>query len=178
MNLHPEVVGALVLVEPTPDDMFRREPQELERFERGPLEAVFDAVSSSRSLVGLQRLFSQKDPETSKWWVDKQLYRTVKHRRTATAESRAMPESCEQVLAARVPWGDIPLLLLFGQHTWSSADRGDIAWATELVGRSSRGRIKVVEGAGHGIPWERPEALVAAVDSIIPILGQTNDAPK
>ncbi len=180
MNVHPEVVAALVLIEPTPDDMFEREPQELERFERAPLAAVFDAISNSRPLVGLQQFWwdrRHREPETSKWWVEKRLYRTVKHQRTATAEWQAIPESCEQVQAAGIPWGDIPLVLSLGQLTWSSMEQADIAWARELVGRSSRGRIEVVEGAGHGIPWERGDAVVVAVDSIIRTLRQTNDSP-
>jgi pimeloyl-ACP methyl ester carboxylesterase len=186
MNLHPEVVAALVLVDATPDDLFQRIPRLVELFEPGPL----DASSSLRRLVGLHRLSIEQVPETDPTWVDRQLYQTVKHLRTAAAEWSGIPESAEQVRAARVPWGDIPLLVLVaGRYTppteWDltdaekSADKeANIAMYKETAGRSSHGRFEVVEGAGHGIPWERPEVVVAAVDSIIRILRQTKDSPR
>ena len=190
MNLHPEVVAGLVLVDITPDDMFQRTPRLLEEFEFSPLDAVFYAVSSLRPLVGLHRLSIEHVPETDPTWVDRQLYLTVKHMRTAAAEWRAMPESAEQVRAARTPWGDIPLVVLAaGRHTplaeWGLTDaesseffEAGIATYKEIAARSSHGRFEVVEGAGHGIPWERPDVVVAAVDSIIRTLRQTNDSPR
>jgi pimeloyl-ACP methyl ester carboxylesterase len=92
------------------------------------------------------------------------------------------------VRAARVPWGDIPpLVLVAGRYTpnveWgltdaekSDAHQPNIAMYKEIAARSSHGRFEVVEGTGHGIPWERPEAVVTAVDSILRILRQTNDS--
>jgi pimeloyl-ACP methyl ester carboxylesterase len=112
------------------------------------------------------------------------LFLTVKHRRTAATEWKGIPESAEQVHAARVPWGDIPLLVLAaGRFTpnveWglteaekSQAQEATVAMYKELASRSTRGRMEVVEGSGHGIPWEQPEAVVSAVESTVQNLRQ------
>jgi pimeloyl-ACP methyl ester carboxylesterase len=34
-------------------------------------------------------------------------------------------------------------------------------------GPIARGRYQLLEDSGHGIPWEHPEAVIAAVDSLV-----------
>ncbi len=88
-----------------------------------------------------------------------------------------MPTSAEQVRAARVDLGETLLLVIqAGNPGWpenwsesarSEADRANTAMLKELASRSSRGTYYVLEESGHGIPWEHPQVVIAAVDSIV-----------
>jgi pimeloyl-ACP methyl ester carboxylesterase len=183
MNLHPGVVAALVLVDTTPDEVA---PGFAKFFKASPL----DYIGSSRPIMGLQLFWedlTNRIPKTDPRWVNRRLFRTARERRTELAEWTGIPKSAEQVGATRVSWGDVPVVVLVaGLYTpsaeWglteaekSEARAANITIQEAIAGRSTNGRLEVVEETGHGIPWERPEAVVAAVSSIIGTLRQKND---
>ena len=88
-----------------------------------------------------------------------------------------MENSAAQVRSARVAWGDVPLVVLSaGKQPFLStltraeateAERNLIEMNQELAGRSTRGQHVVVEDSEHGIPWERPDVVIAAVGSLV-----------
>ena len=49
---------------------------------------------------------------------------------------------------------DVPILLVIGDDPVVTFDM-----ATELRSLNARVRVEVVEGAGHGLPFDRPERL-------------------
>ena len=178
LNLHSENVAALVLLDPGLEDMFERVPRLLEGFTPRPIESL----SPLLTLLGLHRRSLPKVPESDPSWVARELHATSKHLRRAAAEWWSMPTSTQQLREARVDWGQTPVLVIsagiagwpesWSQRTKSEADRVSIAMAKELATRSSQGRYRVLEGSGHGIPWERPQEVIAAVDSIVQQLRQ------
>lgn len=177
LNLHPELVAALVLVDPATEDQFETIPGLRDLVTAGPLEALTPLLT----LAGLHRLSLPDVPETDSSWVARQLHATSRHLRRASAEWWAMEASAAQVRAARTDWGDTPLVVLqAGVRNWpedwsedhvSEADSAGAAGLQRLAQRSSRGRVLLIEQSGHGIPWEDPEAVISAVDSTVAEIG-------
>lgn len=172
LNLHPQRVAALVLVDSTgvgaeklPEDPGSGPPSLLESYR--PL----------LSLVGLHRLSLPVVPESDRTWVGRELHATSKHVRRGAAEWWGIPASIEQVREAMTDWGDTRVVVLqAGSEGWpasySASDRAqaDRVWTAvqkDLAGRSSRSRYLVVEESGHGIPWEAPEVVIDEVEEIV-----------
>ena len=173
LNLRPDLVAALVLVDPATDDQFETIPGLRDLVTAGSLEALTPLLS----LTGLHRLALPDVPETDPSWVARQLHATSKHLRRASAEWWAMETSAAEVRTARTDWGDTPVVVLqAGNSGWPEgwpedqlleADSAGAAGMQRLAQRSTRGRVVVIEQSGHGIPWEDPEAVISAVDSIV-----------
>ncbi len=81
-----------------------------------------------------------------------------------------LTESARQVRAAP-PLPDIPLIVLARgrQEVGRPAAREQQwpAWQRDLAGRSPRGKLVVVEGSGHNIHRERPDAVIAAIREVV-----------
>jgi pimeloyl-ACP methyl ester carboxylesterase len=173
MNLYGGDVAALVLLDTPHELYFDRFPEFLERY-TPTLWQSFELVLSH---FGFQRLGRPKVPESDPSWVARQLHATPKHVQAAAREWWSIPLSTKQVREARRSWGDVPLLVFeAGRIPWPSdwppaevaeAKRKRTALQHELAERSSRGEYRLLEESGHGIPWEYPEPVVAAIDSIV-----------
>jgi pimeloyl-ACP methyl ester carboxylesterase len=85
--------------------------------------------------------------------------------------------SSDEVAAARIPLGDMPLIVLTrgkdvqrpGETPGAAEVRYEL-WRTmheEIAALSTRGERRTVEGAGHMIPTERPEAVIAAIEEVL-----------
>jgi pimeloyl-ACP methyl ester carboxylesterase len=107
---------------------------------------------------------------------------------SAGDELDAFEESGEQARAAGT-LGDLPLLVLTGGRKKPSDDPSPEAaeererrrlWVEELqvalAKLSTRGRQIVVPETGHMIPFERPEAVVAAVQEVVAAARQLSAA--
>src|SRR5690606_9403536 len=94
------------------------------------------------------------------------------------AESEGLDASQDEVRAARpAAPSDMPLVVL--SHGVPQAIPGlpedvnaayEAAWQQmqrELAARSARGRHVVVEGSGHNIHHDRPDAVVAAIREVV-----------
>jgi pimeloyl-ACP methyl ester carboxylesterase len=106
--------------------------------------------------------------------------RGAEFRRMALAEWQAFAGSdrdARQAAAARRPLGDIPLIVLTrgqrvavpgltpAQETAATDVWGQMHW--EIAQLSTHGRRRFVEGAGHNIHTDKPEAVIAAVEEVV-----------
>ena len=96
------------------------------------------------------------------------------------SEVDSMPgASTEQLTASRRQWGAMPLIVLtrgdFNKDMppeFTPADRDGlksvlIAMHDEMVALSSAGQHRTVEGAGHGIQRDKPQAVIDAVNEVV-----------
>jgi len=89
----------------------------------------------------------------------------------------ALSVSQQQEQDATRSFGDLPLIVLsddrFATDAWRTPAETAIAaqkWReghTALARRSSRGRMEVVQGAGHFIQRDRPEVVIAAIQEVL-----------
>ena len=97
--------------------------------------------------------------------------------RTVAAEAAAMDQDSALTVAGRRTFGDMPLIVLTaGQSPKdpSLSDAQNQAWqATWIQGHdgmaalSSRGQNRIVPGSGHFIQFEKPQAVIDAVDEVV-----------
>ena len=97
--------------------------------------------------------------------------------RTMASEVGAMDQNSAQAIAHRRTFGDMPLVVLTAGQTGN--DPGltaaqNQAWKKlwmqghdGMAALSSRGQNRVVEGSGHFIQFEKPQAVIDAVDEVI-----------
>ena len=96
------------------------------------------------------------------------------------SEVDSMPgASTEQLTASRRQWGAMPLIVLtrgdFNKDMppeFTPADRDGlksvlIAMHNEMTALSSAGQHRTVEGAGHGIQRDKPQAVIDAVNDVV-----------
>jgi pimeloyl-ACP methyl ester carboxylesterase len=80
----------------------------------------------------------------------------------------------DQVTAARVPLGDMPIIVLTAGKDWpgddpASAEARHRVWREqhdEIAALSTRGERRTID-AGHGIQVERPDIVVAAIEEVV-----------
>ena len=171
LNLRPEKVAAVVLLDSPHERLYERSPLFMElvtpRFR--------DRLAPVLVRLGLHRRSRPEVPESDPTWVARELHATVKHLRRASAEWWAIPASARQVADSLAPWGDTPVLVMqagrpFYPETWPDsavAALGIEAGQREIAARSTRGEYRLLEESGHGIPWEHPEEVIAAVSALV-----------
>jgi chloramphenicol 3-O-phosphotransferase/pimeloyl-ACP methyl ester carboxylesterase len=97
--------------------------------------------------------------------------------RAARSESANMTTvTLDEMDAARTPLGDMPLIVLTAAEFFPIAPgsaRPAEAWREawraghdEIVALSTRGERRTIE-AGHAIQWERPDAVIAAIEAVL-----------
>jgi pimeloyl-ACP methyl ester carboxylesterase len=103
-------------------------------------------------------------------------------RALGSESAAASAASSDEVVAARrllgdPALGDMPLMVLTAGRnamvrpgeTAAGAEARHAVWQTmhdEIAALSSRGERRTVD-AGHGIPSERPEAVIAAIEEVL-----------
>jgi pimeloyl-ACP methyl ester carboxylesterase len=93
------------------------------------------------------------------------------------AEAAAIDQDSAETVAHRRTFGDMPLIVLTaGQSPKdpSFSEAQNQAWAKiwmqghdDMAVLSSRGQNRVVQGSGHFIQFEQPQAVVDAVDEVV-----------
>ena len=88
-----------------------------------------------------------------------------------------MDQDSALTVARRRTFGDMPLIVLAaGQSPKdpSLSDTQNQAWRTTwtqghdgMAAPSSRGQNRIVQGSGHFIQFEKPEAVIDAVDEVV-----------
>jgi pimeloyl-ACP methyl ester carboxylesterase len=171
LNLYRDKVAAVVLLDSPHEELYERSPLFMElatpRFR--------DSLTPLLAALGFHRWSRPKVPESDPTWVGWELHATAKHVRRADAEWWAMPNSARQVAESRTDWGDTPMLVMKAGNVaypeaWSDsaiAAIDAIASQREIAARSTQGEYRLLEDSGHGIPWEYPEEVIAAVDSLV-----------
>lgn len=185
---HPADVAGLVLVDASHEDQFERAPEPIRVFQRrmsGMIRPMFTIVGLAARL-GILALRPRLVPGAAAglppaviddWRASVAARPSVVA--TMAREMLDLDASNAEVRAARITsLGSVPLVVLsHGRPEGSPPQLGpDVAAAYEAVWQelqaeqaalSSRGRRVVVDGAGHDIPTERPDAVVAAVHEVL-----------
>ncbi len=96
--------------------------------------------------------------------------------RAARSENANLAATLDEMNAARRPLGDMPLIVLTAgqffpmpEESIHPAEAWREAWRTghdEIAALSSRGVRRTVD-AGHAIQWEKPEAVIAAIEEVL-----------
>lgn len=176
INRYGRDVAALVLLDAPHELYFDRFPERLENY----TPTLWQSFELWLSHFGFHRRGLIQVPESDPSWVARELHATPKHVQTAAKEWWSIPRTTRQVREARRPWGDVPLVVFqAGRITWPSdwspsevaeAQRQTTALHRELAARSTNGEYRMLEDSGHGIPWEDPDPVIAALDSLVPEL--------
>lgn len=100
--------------------------------------------------------------------------------------------SSDQVIASRHSCGDMPLIVLT-RGQWapakSTATPEELAsreariklWTTmhdDVAKLSTRGSNEIVEGAGHMIPFDKPQAVIDAINKVVALTAKNADATE
>ena len=119
--------------------------------------------------------------DSAGWFVEAQ---TPSYSATTLSEYEAMDAaSSDQVAAEKKSLGDRPLILLNAGNklrflpgqTEEQTDALTAVWLQkhrEILPLSGRGELRMVEGSGHFIPREKPDAVVRAVTDMVRELRQ------
>jgi pimeloyl-ACP methyl ester carboxylesterase len=79
----------------------------------------------------------------------------------------------DEVDAGRASYGDMPLIVLTAAGNGSGA--GATLWArlhSQLAARSMRGSSQLVARSSHMMMFDRPDAIIAAIDEVIAAVGK------
>jgi pimeloyl-ACP methyl ester carboxylesterase len=184
---HRDEVAGLVLVDATHEDLIERAPESVrvtwERMNRlaGPMFAIPRALSAS-GLFALRPSLVPAAAGDIPAEVGLDRYRALVALggglKAMTATMKLMDTSRAQMRAARAGLGDLPLVVLTAGKeaelpgSIPEEDRRANAelWRElhrELAAESTAGRWEVVEGSGHMIHHQRPEAVVAAIREVV-----------
>lgn len=174
---HPATVAGLVFVDSAHEQQYRRFPSELVK-KLASMQAMFGVMNFLNTL-GLQALNPKMiagDNTGPKELVE--VYRALvatnpQHFPTTLAESQAAMACTD----APAPLGDVPLVVL--SHglpqdvpmVKPEVNRAyEAVWQimqAELAALSTQGYRQMVEGAGHNIMIDKPEAVIAAIRAMV-----------
>ena len=188
---HREEVAGMVLVDATPEDYLEQAPESvrvtMERMTKlaGPMFAVPRALAAAGVFALRPSLVPGANdvPEA----VGRDRYRALMALggglKALTATMKLLDASRSQVREARVaagerPFGDLPLVVL------SAGKEGEIPggvpeedqrantelWRDlhrQMAAESSAGRWELVDGSGHMIHHDRPDAVVATIREVV-----------
>ncbi|SHH08523.1 alpha/beta fold hydrolase [Massilia sp. CF038] len=187
---HRADVKGLVLVEAQHED----ETARLDRASGGKLQAMYDmqAAASKACASAAEAGFvpgsamwnnciGPMPADTSRALGAAQLAErhSAAFWRAAQSENSNFAVGDAELRAARGPWGDLPLLVLSrGVSPYAipgkpqsalnkAVEMENLALHKEMAALSTRGKQRVVAGAGHLIQIDRPDAVVAAISDIL-----------
>ncbi len=175
--LHPEEVVGLVLVEPAHEDHWKKAPREFwqrhvtqmeeerrqaESAERGePMPPIVDVPGELPLRVRRQIATVSRRPA---WYI-------------ASYQESLVADDSAKEFTGLPRMLDVPMVVLSAgerqRPDWRSPELHE-RWVRiaremqdDLASRSTRSRHLVVEGAGHYIPWDRPEVVVEAALDLV-----------
>lgn len=185
---HPHEVVGMVMVDSTTEHQARRwfEATGDHRFD-GREELAF-----RRKLMRLERLaragaLAPGTPEYDEFGLPwptltpavnaafkAQLTSPGRYRAGRSETAHLMSTSSDEVAAARRPLGDMPLIVLTAsRNTPPGLEEKAEVWRRvlcamhdEIAALSTRGERRTVD-AGHGIPMEKPDVVIAAIEEVL-----------
>jgi len=96
--------------------------------------------------------------------------------RAARSEYASLAATLDEMNALRTPLGDMPLIVLTAgkffqmpEESVHPAEAWREAWRTghdEIAALSTRGERRTI-ASGHAIQWEKPDAVIAAIDEVL-----------
>ncbi|MCU1245764.1 MAG: menH [Acidobacteria bacterium] len=114
------------------------------RFEHEPWDQVLAAWNAQPLFGGHAMVRDERDYD----------------RRALAAVLRRWSPAVQQPLAARLPAIDIPVVWLAGER-----DPQYVAEGRRAASLLPNAGLRIIPGAGHRLPWETPEALIAVLHS-------------
>lgn len=189
--LYPDEVAGLVLVDGAHEDQFQRFPPEIgglfptiRAAQVQQLRGLGDTIAhqGSHDLPPLVMVPPGFPPDLAATYAAQSVARpsgplTMAAELDALETTQAQVRSARATLDAAYPLGDVPLMVLshgVPQPVPGMPDAINEAYEAaaaemqeEQAALSRRGRRIIVEGAGHMIHHDQPDAVVAAVRSII-----------
>ena len=189
---HRNEVAGIVLADASHEDQYGREPRSSLGWANrlpAPVQAGLLSVVPVASEVGLFRLMlratrpAATDRPPAGMTADEAQYLSFVSRlpRSFATEAdvgRNWVASAEEARNAG-PLGDVPLIVLTGGKFVTPRNPADVPearafhhmWVHELQPKlaqlSSRGRQIIIENSGHGIQFEAPDVLIAAIREIV-----------
>ncbi|HKQ43897.1 MAG TPA: alpha/beta hydrolase [Rhizomicrobium sp.] len=182
---HPDRLAGLVLVDPSSPYQTLRLTQALPRFadpiaqfqaaENAKYKACAQPSAPASSCI-LQPAFPDIPPERLAWFQTAQGPGLAS---TMLRETEAMKGiSAAQVESERIRLGAIPFVLLtrgnrFSELPGASEEETVVASALwrrmhrEILDLSTNSEMRVVEGAGHSIQTDKPQAVIAAIADVL-----------
>lgn len=136
----PQLVSGLVLVDPAPEDFYRRMPQEFPDEWSREVASHFSAVYRDST------------------------------RRAEQGELAAFDASMAQASAADTKYAKRTIVLIAGRDDDLATDPVSRVWVTALTQWAERrpnALIKVVPRSGHHIPRQHPDAVVNAIRELL-----------
>lgn len=189
---HPDEMAGLVLVDAAHEDQDERYPEAIRAMAQPMFEAQLQMLQQRRATAMAEGPLPSMFPAPAQLPADiVEKYQALiaedaTRLDTMIAELAALEESRAQVRAMRDRGlGDIPLIVL--SHGIPQAIPGlpdevnrayEAAWQQmqiELAAQSSNGQRLVVDGAGHMIHHDRPEAVVEAIRQMVEAARSNND---
>lgn len=181
---YPDEMAGLVLVDAAHEDQDERYPEAIRAMAKPMFEAQLQMLQQRRATATAEGPLPSMFPAPAQLPADiVEKYQALiaedtTRLDTMIAELAALEESRAQVRAMRDRGlGDIPLIVL--SHGIPQAIPGlpdevnrayEAAWQQmqiELAAQSSKGQQLLVEGAGHMIHHDRPEAVVEAIRQVV-----------
>lgn len=160
---------ALVLIEPIiVSPPYRRQDHHLASLARRRRRRFGSRAEAEANFAGKEP-FSRWHPDALAGYLDTGLT----ERSDGSVELSCPPELEAELytaagghgLAALVDRVEVPVRILAGSDT----DTYPLEWPAELAERFPRGELRVVDGTGHFLPMERPEAVVEAIDEVLAV---------
>ena len=157
----PEEVAGMVLVDSAHE-------------ERAPRLPLYMRLGLLTAPLGIPRLFAQhvvsENPIFDRRSKYPASYRAVAagtgYLETVRREWAGVDESWAQARASEKSLGDMPLVVLFAKFD-DEVFPSLLRLQAELAGRSTAGRLVVVEGSGHHIQHDRPGVVIDAVREVV-----------
>ena len=187
--LHPDEVAGLVLVDPTSEtymaEVFKHPAMRAwSRRDYAQVRRVYEMARDGTLVAGTPEYAARVGPPTPEF--SERLNAAVMRNRASPGYWRATLSIIRQQLggdgraiaAAHRPLGDVPIVVLTAAQTLDAvaAQAGEAARAFVLkahqamAGDSARGVCRVVD-CGHGIQWERPDAVIGAIQEVLAACG-------
>lgn len=189
-GLYPKDVAALVLVDPSNEDIATRIPDMPRSRPPSAPPAVVHAVDEALRQLGVWRLLTRDlGPKpalvsAADWRAISSLRRSIKAQRAAAQEA---PESGSAAIARGAAGLDsVPLIVLtrglrfpFSDSTYGNRLLAQwVALSGDLARRSMFGKQVVVAGSGHFVQLDQPGAVIAAVREQVERTRQAATRPR
>jgi pimeloyl-ACP methyl ester carboxylesterase len=189
-SFYPKDVAAIVLVDPSNEDVAARIPDMPRARPPSIPPAVVHAVDETLRQLGVWRLLTRDlgprpaPVSASDWEVISSLRRSMKAQRAAAQEA---PEAGSAAIARGAAGLDsVPLIVLTRGLRFPFPDTAYgnrlltqwIALSGDLARRSVFGKQVVVAGSGHFVQLNRPGAVIAAIREQVERVRQAGRSPN
>ena len=171
-----ETVWRLDPLQPTHEQAFALDPEELERQRDCIKAAQLGFVEGSESYKECVPPYDPGYSDAINASLHK-AYMSLGFQQAAISEENTYQESADEVRAARRWYGDMPLIVLYAplparrdgetQAHRDALDRVRLSFQDQLVALSKRGVVRLVPNATHEIQKTQPDAVIKAILEVL-----------